>query len=253
MKRERYHCIDNIRGITLISMIIYHGIWDLVYMFGCKMPWYDGNASFIWQQSICWSFILISGFCFGLGKKRVRRALEILAVSAVISVVTSFVPGTFIMFGVLNLLGFSMLFMVGLEKLCMKGNPYLGMVIVFLLFAISYSTELGYVGFFFKKLYELPRGLYANCFTAFWGFSHEGFNSNDYFPILPWFFLYQTGFFLFRIIKKRDALKFLSGKPINPFAWIGRKSLIIYALHQPVVYGILWIMNLIIPLNRIIA
>lgn len=250
MKGQRYHCLDNIRGITLISMMVYHGVWDLVYMFGYNMPWYDGTAAFIWQQSICWTFILLSGFCFNLGKKRVRRAFEILAVSAVITVVTSFIPGTFIKFGILNLIGFSMLFMVLLDKLCKIVNPYIGLIVAFALFAIFYDASSGYLGFFNKGVYSLSGKIYANDFTAFWGFPHDGFYSNDYFPIFPWFFLFQTGYFLFRIMRSGDRLEMFTGKPVNPFAWLGRNSLLVYAFHQPVIYGILFVVNLVLPLQN---
>ena len=32
--KQRYFWIDNIRAVAMISMIIYHGVWDLVYLYG---------------------------------------------------------------------------------------------------------------------------------------------------------------------------------------------------------------------------
>ena len=61
-KGQRYGIFDGIRGITLLSMIIYHGAWDLVYIYGVKWDWYRGAGAYLWQQSICWTFILLSGF-----------------------------------------------------------------------------------------------------------------------------------------------------------------------------------------------
>ena len=65
--KQRYFWFDNMRAIAMISMILYHGVWDLVYLYGVDFPWYEGKMAFLWQQSICWTFILLSGFCFSLG------------------------------------------------------------------------------------------------------------------------------------------------------------------------------------------
>ena len=50
-------------------MIAYHACWDLVYLFHADWDWYRGTGAYIWQQSICWTFILLSGFCFSLGRR----------------------------------------------------------------------------------------------------------------------------------------------------------------------------------------
>ena len=70
---RRFHLLDGIRGITLISMILYHASWDAVYLLGADWAWYRGPAAHLWQQSICWTFILLSGFCFPFGRKKLRR------------------------------------------------------------------------------------------------------------------------------------------------------------------------------------
>ena len=36
--RSRYSVLDLVRGLTLISMIAYHGTYDLVYLFSIKIP-----------------------------------------------------------------------------------------------------------------------------------------------------------------------------------------------------------------------
>ena len=48
-RRQRYGALDWIRGITLISMILYHGAWDLVYMFGVNWDWYRSKGAYAWQ------------------------------------------------------------------------------------------------------------------------------------------------------------------------------------------------------------
>ena len=46
--RSRYSVLDLVRGLTLISMIAYHGTYDLVYLFSIKIP----PTTFIVAQSI---------------------------------------------------------------------------------------------------------------------------------------------------------------------------------------------------------
>lgn len=64
--RTRYYALDDIRGITLISMIFYHAMWDIVFILGKDIKWYNEAPGYIWQQSIGWTFILLSGFAGSL-------------------------------------------------------------------------------------------------------------------------------------------------------------------------------------------
>lgn len=59
---QRYALIDGIRGLAIVNMILYHAIWDLVYLYGFDWQWYLGPVGTLWQQAICWTFILVSGF-----------------------------------------------------------------------------------------------------------------------------------------------------------------------------------------------
>ena len=66
IKSNRLELLDAIRGITIISMIIFHTLWDLVYIYNVDIDWYKGSYGYLWQQGICWTFILLSGFCFSV-------------------------------------------------------------------------------------------------------------------------------------------------------------------------------------------
>ena len=61
MAKVRYAGLDTLRGVTLVSMMAYHACWDLVYIFGMDWDWYGSFGAYLWQQSICWTFILLSG------------------------------------------------------------------------------------------------------------------------------------------------------------------------------------------------
>ena len=71
MKRKRYNLLDGIRGLAILNMVAYHAIWDLVYSYGVKWDWYQSEGAYVWQQGICWTFILVSGFCYPFGRRKI--------------------------------------------------------------------------------------------------------------------------------------------------------------------------------------
>ena len=238
--KQRLHALDAIRGITLLSMIAYHAMWDLVYMFGVRADWYRSDAAHLWQQSICWTFILLSGFCHSLGRKPWKRGLIVFGASVIVSAVTLiFLPEQRILFGVLNLMGLSMLLMTVLAKLFSRVNPYLSAVLAFVVFGLLKTVQTGKLVFLGQTIAVMPDGLYANDFTALFGFPGPDFYSTDYFPLLPWFFLYVTGWFLYRIFDRHGWLGIFAKPNIPILGFIGRHTLPIYMAHQPVIYAVL--------------
>lgn len=98
----RYRLLDELRGLDLISMMLYHGMWDVVFLFGVAQKWYTGRPGFVWQQSICWVFILLSGFCLPLGHHPFRRGAVVFGAGALVTAVTLlFLPEDVVWFGVL--------------------------------------------------------------------------------------------------------------------------------------------------------
>ena len=106
----RLQLLDVIRGITLLSMIAYHGSWDLVYLAGVNWPWYHSEEAFLWQQSICWTFILLSGYCMTLSSHKWKRGALVFAAGILVTAATLvFLPEDVVVFGVLTFLGSAML------------------------------------------------------------------------------------------------------------------------------------------------
>ncbi|MFR2263853.1 MAG: heparan-alpha-glucosaminide N-acetyltransferase [Faecalibacterium sp.] len=214
----RYALLDELRGLDLVSMMLYHACWDLVFLFDVNMRWYAGTPGRLWQQTICWVFILLSGFCAPFGRYMLRRGTVVFGAGAVVTLATLvFMPEGRVIFGVLTFLGTAMLLTGVLEPLLKKVMPAVG---------------LG--GW---KL-MLPQSLYANYFTAFFGFYPDWFYSTDYFGLLPWLFLFWAGYYLHKAVGRRrmEPLR----RPVCPaLGWMGRHSLLLYLLHQPVIYGVL--------------
>lgn len=184
----RYALLDELRGLDLVSMMLYHACWDLVFLFGVQMNWYAATPGHLWQQSICLVFILLSGFCVPLGHHTLRRGATVFGAGVLITAVTLlFMPEDRVVFGVLTLLGSAMLLTGLLEPLLKKVPPAVGLAVAAVLFALTYHAADHYLGIGALRL-ALPESLYANYFTAYLGFYPWWFYSTDYFPLVPWLF-----------------------------------------------------------------
>ena len=233
---RRRQSLDTLRGITLLSMMTYHACWDLVYLFGKDWSWYTAFPAHLWQQSICWTFILLSGYCFHLGRRRLRRGLLALAGSGAVSI-AGLLSGNPIWWGVLTLLGAAQLVTIPLDRVFRRIPARAGLAGCFTLFLLSRDVNRGYLGFEGLRALPLPTAWYRGFWTAFAGFPGPGFHSADYFSLVPWLFLFWTGWFLFRLQPEETGRELR----LPGVTALGRHSLLAYLLHQPVIYGTLWL------------
>lgn len=238
--RLRYPLLDEIRGLAFLNMACYHAMWDLVFLFGLRADWYYGRPGAVWQFVSCSSFILLSGYCVPLGRHTLRRGLIVFGAGALVTLATwLFMPADLVLFGVLTMLGSVMILTALADPLLRRVPARLGLAVSLLLFLFTYSAKAGYLGFFGLRLIPLPDGLYANLFTTWLGFPHPLFYSTDYFGILPWLFLFLAGYYLHHA-KRPETLGWLRRSFCPPLGWMGRHALILYLLHQPVLYGAMY-------------
>ena len=243
-KRPHYGLLDTVRGVCILSMVAYHGMYDLVDIFGLPSAWYTGLPGYIWQQSICWTFILLSGMCWQLSRRHVKRGLLLVGCGAAISLITWLaMPSQRILYGVLNLLGLSALLLIPLDKLFRKIPAWAGLGGALLLFALTKNVSRGSLGFEGLVLCRLPRWLYATDLLAVVGFPSPSFWSTDYFPLLPWFFLFCAGYFLWSLLDKSPRAKELLRPGLRPLSFLGRHSLVIYLIHQPALMAVFTVLG----------
>ena len=239
MKKERYHLLDGIRGLALISIIGYHGMYDLVELYHISADWFWKTPGYLWQQGSCWTFILLSGFCWNLGRAPLRRGLVIFGWGCVISIVTFlFMPSERILFGILTLIGTAMMLMIPLSKICEKIPATIGLLLSGTLFFITRNINDHTFGFESIILGSVPDVLYQGIGMTFLGFPRPGFYSSDYFSLFPWMFLYLCGYFLYRMLIPYERIKAWLKCPLGVFSTLGRYSLWLYLLHQPLLMGI---------------
>lgn len=235
-KTGRYHLIDALRGLALLNMIAYHFLYDMNEVFGGNARWHTGTAAHLWQQYICWSFILISGFVWEVGRRGSRkRGFLLNAWGLLITAVTLVaVPTQAVWFGILNFLGCAVLLALPLRPLLVRIPPLFGTLASFLLFWSGRSLAQGtwqLLGIFTLKM---PAFLYEIKGLVILGFPYKGFHSSDYFPILPWFVLFLVGYFLHALLEKRGWNQGVLCEEIPLLSRVGRYTMPVYLLHQPV-------------------
>lgn len=241
--KKRYDILDAIRGFAVINMVAFHAMWDLVYLYGLDIPWFYGAGAHIWQRLICGSFILVSGFSAALGRRRFGRGFEIFICGALVSLVLKIaMPDVPNLFNVLTFLGSAMLLINLIKPFLLRLPPAFGAAISVLLFAFTYNVNYGYLSIFGMRI-AIPSAFYSGYISSYLGFPPTWFASTDYFSLMPWIFLYLFGFFICCMMKNGDKLGILAHKSPRPLVFIGKKSLIIYMLHQPVVYGVLYLIS----------
>lgn len=157
----------------------------------------------------------------------------------VLTVVTvGFMPSESIWFGVLHLNAAVVLLTCLLYPLLQKCPAGVGLAGSALLFFLTNQVPEGYLGFETLRLCALPAAWYRT--NLFWlGLPDlTRFASADYFPLIPWLFLFWCGLFLARLWRPRAGQ---APVLLRPLALIGRHTLLVYMLHQPVIYGALWL------------
>ncbi len=239
-KAARLYMIDSLRGLAVILMVVYHAFYNVRYIFGNPFQW--TVRLYPLQQAACWLFILIGGFSFALSRDNLRRGLLVSACGLALTAVTAvFMPRERIVWGVLSFLGAAMLLAHGARNVLRRVPAEWGIVVSAALFALTRDIQYGYLGFEGRWVAALPARLYEVGWLFPLGFPGPDFWSADYFPLIPWFFLYLCGFFLYRLAQGTPAAQKLLLRRVPGLAELGRHSLLIYLLHQPVIFGLMWI------------
>ncbi|MBR6486568.1 MAG: DUF1624 domain-containing protein [Lachnospiraceae bacterium] len=240
----------------MISMVLYHACYDYFCAFGKDPLWVGTRSAFIWQQSICISFILVSGMVWKFGKKdAIKRGLILILLGFAITLVTIFImPGEAIYYGILTFIGIATLFTILYDKAATLKpvNPKFGRnksvptellhcIICLILFALTKHLPHGYIGTKYNTFITLPDGLYKFPALIPLGLPTPDFRSSDYFPVIPWIFMYFLGYRLGNILFKNETFIRIGEKRIPFLSWFGRKSLLVYIIHQPICFLLVWL------------
>lgn len=227
MPVKRMRWLDIWRGATLMAMIAYHILVDCV-----SFEYVPAGTLDIWwiyaaQKGIVSAFIFISGMSVTLSHAPARRGCVVLLGAAAVTAVSS-IAGMPVLFGVLHFLGIAMLLYALLQRYLKKLPDWLLPIIGVVGFAVSLPLTDAVV----EARYLWPLGL-----------TYAGFSSADYVPIFPWIFLFLFGSWAVGRLPDSGLSGKLGRVTCCPLEWLGRHSLFIYLLHQPVLFGIFWLLE----------
>lgn len=225
--QKRIHIFDDIRGLTIISMVAFHVCYDLAYLYAIPMIWFtQGPFQDIWRCSISWTFLFLAGWSTSFSRNNLKRGFLYSAMALLVWIATS-VAGvdTPVNYGILFCMGASTLLFSYSEKI--KTCDPLPI------------TVLALMAFFLT--YQIPRTTYPVEHLAWLGFPSPTFMSGDYYPLIPYFFMYMVGAGCARIFNARvkEYPLWATRKWSGLLEWIGTKSLVIYLIHQPLALLIL--------------
>lgn len=250
---NRVFLLDAIRGLAVVNMVAYHVVYDLIQLFGMDAGGPGIRRYFPWQQTICFTFILVAGISFNLSRKPWKNGLERSLCAVILTVVTALViPEELIVFGTIHFMAGAVFLTWICLPLLKKIPTAAGFAISLILFIILRHLSEGWIGLAGLWEWKLPAGLYESRYLFWLGFPSPQFFSSDYFPILPWILLFWTGYFGGRWwIRGSDMIRNRTAIPESglyriadrSLGAVGRKSLWIYMLHQPVTYGILLLLH----------
>jgi len=245
LPEQRFWEVDLLRGCAIVLMIIYHTFYDLDLL---------GNFSFAVNQGKLWIigrssavlFIYTAGIALSLSysryrlkhpenrnpwQKYVKRGIRIFLWGSLITVVSWFLyPSMTIIFGILHFLGISIIIAYPFIEKKYANLIAAGVAIV--------------IGFYLKTIRV------TDDWFLWLGLHSTSFQTLDYFPLLPWFGIVLIGIatsnHLYPAYERRFNIPDITGlAPVKLLTAMGKRSLAMYLLHQPVIILILYLLGLI--------
>lgn len=241
-KGRRVPVVDAVRGVMIVYVSLYHLLYDLV-LFGLVPAAVLYHPAVEVTHFISYSvFVAFSGVSSRFSRNNFRRGAQMLGIACVISLVTWVLDHeAFVRFGILHFLGVAALLFWGMEKLwglARAGKPALshGFLRVWnFVFPVVMLAVYGLTHRFVYRRAFPAEGL------AWLGFPGPAYHSTDYFPMVPFFFLYLFGTWLGRMITEGKLPAWFYRINIPGFDKLGRHTLWIYLAHQPVFYSLVWL------------
>ncbi len=240
--QNRICFLDELRGLAVFCMIFYHAFYILSSMFGYE--WAQKLFEFFMplQPFFAAIFIFVCGISCALSKSNLKRGLRLLGCAAAVTVFTAVIMPLFnfieceIYFGILHLLAVCILIYALLEKKLSKHSPVWGVVVCAVLYPFFSTVNEGFLRYGSLFSLEIPDALYQTNFLAPLGIYNQDFFSADYFPLLPNIFIFLAGAFTGRYLKVTSFPDWMYKNRAVFFSFFGKRALIIYIAHMPVIY-----------------
>jgi uncharacterized membrane protein len=237
--RERIGAFDVFRGFSVISMVLFHYCYDVRYIAGNSLPFFEPPLQDVWRCSISWAFVFIAGCMSVYSRDNLRRSLKYMAVAAGIYVATSVLSvDTPISFGIIYCMGACTLVAHAANSLGARPRGWLAAALFLIMFVVTLHVSDGYLGAFGLRI-QLPNALYSTEWASWLGFPGPRFASGDYYPVIPFTLMYLVGAAAGRAWSEGGFPEWFSKVSCPPLEAVGRHALPIYLIHQPAIIAVL--------------
>ncbi|MCA3596472.1 MAG: DUF1624 domain-containing protein [Methylobacterium sp.] len=223
----RLPIIDAARGVAIVAMVIYHFGWNLSFLELIPVDLRDFPLWIWFGHSIAASFLALVGVGLvlahgrGFGRERFLRRLALVAGAAALVTAGTYLvfPDQFIFFGILHHIALASLLAL----------PFLRWP--WMVAAVAAVAVLA-----------LPLVFKADALSSPWlvwlGLGTRVPSTNDFVPVFPWFACVLAGMAMAKLWQPAaSAAPATPGGFMRALGWMGRNSLAIYLIHQPVLYG----------------
>lgn len=227
---SRLICIDALRGLAIVLMVVYHFCFDLSYFGLASFDFYQDRFWLNFRTLILSLFLGLVGVSLVLAsqpqvniRRYLRRLMLLVASAALVSLATWWMFGErLVFFGVLHFIAVASL----LGMLFLRAgwlNLILGVGVI--LFATSYQSPW----------FDIPGRRWIGLMTYKPA-------TEDYVPLLPWLGVVLLGMFAGPYTARwlQTHLRGIGDAAmVRWLALAGRHSLVIYLIHQPLLIGAL--------------
>lgn len=234
IKSARYPLIDVLRGSAIIMMIVFHFCFDLTTFHYADFDFYHSRFWLNFQILIVSIFTFVMGMSFQLAhqtqfhwKKYYKRLGLLGACALLISISTYLVNADrFIYFGILHFIFLASIFAIPFVHLYWT-NLILGAGILVL-----------------NLLYQNPA--FNQIYLQWIGLMTYKPATDDYEPMVPWFGMVLIGMFFARWAITNANLGLFENWQVQSMTakllkTAGIHSLLIYMVHQPLLYGLFYL------------
>lgn len=237
--RGRIALMDELRGFAVFCMIFYHGFYTIGYLFNNDVGKFYFAYFMPAEPFFAGLFMFISGIASNLSHSNKARGFKLLAVALGVTLVTwVFLPDDLIVFGILHFLAVCMILFGFLKPYTDRFRfSWLPVAVCAFLYFFTRLVPAGVLGFGPLAM-KLPETLYTSLWLSPLGFCSPSFRSADYFPLLPWIFVFAAGTFVGKLARDGKFPAFCYRPQLPPLSFLGKHALILYLAHQPVIYGV---------------
>lgn len=242
-QKQRFWELDLLRGLAVVLMVFYHLVFDAVYFLGFPVNF----SHWFWlllAKYIQLSFLLLVGVSLVISYQRLRkesltlqqewvyflkRGAKIFGAGLIVTLFSLiFVPNAPIILGVLHFIGLS----VAIAYPWLKTNKNWWPLIILIITIGILLRDVRIDGY---------EGLVI-------GLMPKTFSSLDYFPLFPWFGVVLAGIEIGKKVYRHGQRSFsIINEPqnvfVNALSWIGQRALLIYLIHQPVIWFTLYLIG----------